>query len=81
MQRTNIYLEESQTEAMDALAAQQGISRAELIRRLIDEGLARQPSIDSLLSAINDSFGAARDVDFPDRSTEREDYLEGLWRS
>ena len=75
----SLYLEESQAKVMDVLATQQGIYKEELVRQFIDEGLSR--ASDSLLSAIDDSFGIARDVDFPDRGTEREDYLEGLWRS
>ena len=39
MKRTNIYLDEEQTESLDRLAEQEGVSRAELIRRLIDGAL------------------------------------------
>ena len=39
MQRTNIYLEDRQTAVLDRLAAEEGISRAELIRRILDRAL------------------------------------------
>ncbi|MCU6551039.1 ribbon-helix-helix domain-containing protein [Klebsiella pneumoniae] len=35
MKRTNIYLDEEQTASLDKLAAQEGVSRAELIRLLL----------------------------------------------
>lgn len=79
MQRTNIYLDEAQTAALDELAADQGVSRAEVIRRLLDEGLAgrtRDLTVD--LAWIEASFGVA-DVDAADRSPgAREEHLEQL---
>ncbi|RZH97134.1 CopG family transcriptional regulator, partial [Staphylococcus condimenti] len=36
MKRTNIYLDEEQTASLDKLAAQEGVSRAELIRLLLN---------------------------------------------
>lgn len=79
MQRTNIYLDEAQTAALDELAADQGVSRAEVIRRLLDEGLAgrtRDLTVD--LAWIEASFGVA-DVDSPDRSPgARERQLDQL---
>jgi hypothetical protein len=43
MKRTNIYLDEAQSAALEQVARTQGISRAELIRHLIDRsfGTAR----------------------------------------
>jgi hypothetical protein len=38
-QRPNICLEDRQSAALDRLAAEQGISRAELIRRILDRAL------------------------------------------
>jgi hypothetical protein len=59
MVRTNIYVEESQTSALDELSRLQGISRAELVRRLIDQGLGNpSPDLDSDLRAISESFAA-----------------------
>ncbi len=41
MQRTNIFLTEKQIAALKALAEKTGLSYSELIRRAIDEYLAR----------------------------------------
>ena len=83
MRRTNIYLDERQTRAMDELAAQDGVSRAQIVRQLIDQGLAgRSASTASATAAIFASFGVLRDIDPPARGlTERDQYLDGLWRS
>lgn len=63
MQRTNIYLGEAQSAALDKAAHAQGISRAELIRRLIDAGLgtAEMTDLESDLAAIDASFGVLHD--------------------
>ncbi|MGC1183713.1 MAG: CopG family transcriptional regulator [Candidatus Dormiibacterota bacterium] len=59
MFRTNIYLDESQTAALDELAGRQAISRAELVRRMIDQGLGTPvPDLDADLRAISESFAA-----------------------
>ena len=58
MQRTNIYLDDRQTSSLSRVARAQGISRAELIRRLIDRGLGEADGdLDSDLAAIEASFG------------------------
>jgi Ribbon-helix-helix protein, copG family len=59
MKRTNIYLGEAQSAALDQVAHAQGISRAELIRQLIDTGIgtAGGTDLDSDLAAIRESFG------------------------
>jgi hypothetical protein len=58
MNRTNIYLDEEQTRSLDEAALAQGISRAALIRRLIDQGLAQSGTdLESDLAAIESSFG------------------------
>jgi metal-responsive CopG/Arc/MetJ family transcriptional regulator len=57
MNRTNIYLDEKQVRSLDAAAREQGISRAALIRRLIDRGLDQSDGdLDSDLAAIEASF-------------------------
>jgi hypothetical protein len=57
MNRTNIYLEEDQARLLDELARAQGISRAALIRRLIDQSLGhRDGDLESDLAAIEESF-------------------------
>lgn len=58
MQRTNIYLDDRQTSSLSRVARAQGISRAELVRRLIDRGLGEADGdLDSDLAAIEASFG------------------------
>lgn len=65
MHRTNIYLSDDQRDALDERARAEGMSRAELVRQLVDRGLARvsDPS-GSHLAAIIDSFGALGDEEF-----------------
>ena len=65
MKRTNIYLDEGQSAALERVARTQGISRAELIRQLIDRsiGASGAADLDADLAAIRDSFGIARDED------------------
>ena len=59
MKRTNIYLAEGQTAALDRIAQAEGVSRAELIRRLIDRAVGGDPGADLAadLAAIDGSFG------------------------
>jgi Ribbon-helix-helix protein, copG family len=65
MKRTNIYLEEAQSAALDQVAHAQGISRAELIRQLVDRGTVGSGAddLEADLAAIRDSFGVLRDED------------------
>jgi metal-responsive CopG/Arc/MetJ family transcriptional regulator len=83
MKRTNIYLDEEQTAALDQLAEQEHVSRAELIRQLLDRVLANaDASLVSDLHAIEDSFGALQAIiDVPKRGQSgREDHLARIWR-
>lgn len=83
MKRTNIYLDEEQTVTLDRLAEQQGVSRAELIRQLLDRALnSTDDDLASDLKAIADSFGALRDdIELPDRRPgSREEHLAEIWR-
>lgn len=58
MKRTNLYLDERQTAALDRMAGAEGISRAEAVRRLIDRSLtAGTDELESDLAAIEASFG------------------------
>ena len=59
MRRTNIYLEDEQSQALEAASRTLGISRAELVRRLIDRGMNEVPAsdVDVDVAAIEDSFG------------------------
>lgn len=83
MKRTNIYLDEEQTASLDKLAAQEGVSRAELIRLLLNRALTTAgDDLASDLQAINDSFGTLRHRDPPvRRSGGREQHLAQVWRA
>ena len=82
MRRTNIYLEDRQTEALDRLAAGEGVSRAEVIRRLLDRALAgNDDRLAEDLAAIDRSFGVLAEFDVPDREAgAREEHLARIWQ-
>jgi hypothetical protein len=80
MQRTNIYLEPRQTEALDRLAHAEGVSRAELIRRLLDRALVGSHDLERDLAAIDAAFGALTDAASPGRGPdERSRHLDTVW--
>lgn len=83
MNRTNIYLEDRQTELLDRLAADEGVSRAQIIRRLLDRALdGTHDDLTADLAAIENSFGALRGLNVPDRGPgDREHHLARLWRA
>lgn len=82
MQRTNIYLEERQTAALDRLAADEGVSRAEIIRRLLDRALtSTDQSVAADLAAIDYSFGSLDDVTIDRGTDERAEHLARLWQA
>jgi hypothetical protein len=62
MRRTSIYLDGNQSATLDHVAKMQGISRAELIRRVIAQSISDSGTADleADLAAIRDSFGIAR---------------------
>jgi Ribbon-helix-helix protein, copG family len=71
MKRTNLYLDERQTVALDEIARAQGISRAELVRRLVDRSLETDSGdLDSDLAAIEASFGVLADAAVPARGPD-----------
>jgi hypothetical protein len=82
MRRTNLYLDERQTAALDELARMQGISRAEVVRRLVDRSLTEEPAdLESDLAAIESSFGVLADVQFASRTPDdRAAHLERVRR-
>jgi hypothetical protein len=82
MKRTNIYLDEEQTNSLDRLAEQEGVSRAEIIRRLLNRALTTADnSLATDLAAIDDSFGTLCDLDVSLRSPGgREEHLARLWQ-
>ena len=59
MNRTNIYLTDEQRERLDQRAQAAGMSRAELIRQILDRDLfGDQERLAGDLAAIEESFGA-----------------------
>jgi hypothetical protein len=83
MQRTNIYLDDGQITALDRIASARGTSRAEVIRGMIDSGLAgTTQDATSDLDAIEASFGALADaaITVHRRSDDaRAQHLERVW--
>ena len=64
MHRTNIYVTDEQRAALAERAATEGISTAELVRRLIDQALfGANENLADDLAAIDVSFGAVREVE------------------
>ena len=82
MRRTNIYLSEEQCQALDHLAAQEAVSRAELIRRVLDRWLdGDSRDVEADLDAIDASFGVLGDVELAGRGVDaRARYLDEMWR-
>lgn len=62
MKRTQIYITEEQDRLVDARARELGVSKAKVIRTLLDEGLGATTSDKARRAAINESFGAAADA-------------------
>ena len=82
MKRTNIYLDEEQAELLDDLARRDGVSRAEMIRRLLDRSL-RGEADDVAVGqrAIDESFGVLAAAEVPERHTgAREEHLASMWK-
>lgn len=64
MRRTNIYLEERQCASLDRLAEQEGVSRAEVVRRLLDRALrGGERAAEADRHALDASFGVLSDVE------------------
>lgn len=63
MKRTNIYLAEEQSAALAEASSARGVSRAELIRELIDSGIrgTSASDLDADLAAIDEAFGVLAD--------------------
>jgi hypothetical protein len=81
MKRTNIYLAEGQAAALDRAAEAAGVSRAELIRSMIDRAIGGHPGADLAadLAAIESAFGVlAGQETFSREPDQRMEYLERL---
>lgn len=81
MKRTNIYLDEQQAELLDRLARSEGVSRAEIIRRLLDRSLRNEmDDVAAGLAAIDESFGVLAETEWPHRRDgDREEHLAKMW--
>jgi len=62
--RTQVYLSEEQRRRIDAVAAAEGVTMAEIIRRALDSYLTPEADVGSALSA---TFGADPDASAPPR--------------
>jgi hypothetical protein len=79
MQRTNIYLEDRQTVALDRLAAEEGISRAELIRRILDRALQGADDVVADRARLDVAFGSVVELEVAGREPgARERMLDAL---
>ncbi len=80
MRRTNIYLGDDQCSALDELAQSSGVSRAEVIRRLIDQAIASdRRDLQDDLAAIEESFGTlGEDVAFDRGVDARARHLDAI---
>lgn len=62
--RTQVYLTDEQRERVDRVAAVEGLSMAQVIRRAVDEYLDDRPDPEAALAA---TFGVAPDATTPSR--------------
>lgn len=72
MKRTQIYITEEQDRLVEARARATGVSKAEIIRTLLDQGLGTTDTEDARREALDESFGAMADA--PDWSA----WLDGV---
>ena len=64
MRRTNIYLTDEQVAQLDRRARAEGVSRAELIRQLLDRLLRSESDrLSADVAAIDESFGMLADAE------------------
>jgi len=62
--RTQVYLTDEQRKRIDRVAAVEGLSMAQVIRRAVDEYLDDRPDPEAALAA---TFGAVPDATVPSR--------------
>lgn len=81
MHRTNIYLDDEQCEMLDRFAGEEGRSRSEVIRSLIERGLGgADDDLEEDVLAIEQSFGVLQDVEPIARGgDDRSEYLDRFW--
>lgn len=64
MKRTQIYITAEQERRIADIADDQGVSKAEVIRRMLDRGLGKEGSDDQARNAIRATAGLL--ADYPD---------------
>ncbi len=81
MRRVTLYLDDQQFVILDRLADQEGVSRAHVIRRLLDRALFEgDADRDADLDAIDRSFEALPDREAAERGPDgRADHLSRVW--
>ncbi|MDR1189208.1 MAG: ribbon-helix-helix domain-containing protein [Bifidobacteriaceae bacterium] len=63
MRRTNSYFEDRQLDALDTMARDEGVSRSDILRRLVEGAIAgSDPRLENDLAAIRESFGTVPDL-------------------
>lgn len=63
MHRTQIYITEEQERRIAVRAADAGVSKAQVIRRMLDQGLGIDDGVESRRRAIRATAGAVPDAD------------------
>jgi hypothetical protein len=67
MNRTQIYISDEQERRVAARAADAGVSKAEIIRRLLDRGLGIDDGAESRVRAVDETFGVLPEApDWPE---------------
>jgi hypothetical protein len=67
MKRTQIYITEDQDRRIAARAEDAGVSKAEVIRRLLDGGLRIDDGMESRMRAVEETFGIVPEApDWPE---------------
>ena len=81
MRRTNIYLDDATITHLDRLADTQGVSRAEVVREMIQAGLVNQDRDEQYdLRQLDATFGIARDIQFyREGGSARDAHLNEMW--
>lgn len=83
MNRTNIYLPDGLRSRLDQRAESAGVSRAEIIRQLLEQALsAEEGDLESDIDALELSFGILTDWEAPTSRTDdaRMRYLDRVGR-
>ncbi len=83
VRRTVIHLDERQTAALAAVARRRGVTRAEVVRHMIDDGLAAASGdLQDDLQVIGASFGVLADgapTPLEQKISSRDEHLARLW--